>query len=173
MHVAPGMKSLSNTSRTRSRWAACHRHRSIRTTKSIHQGEGLQISSDEPGQIYPKHRRSLAPLRQLPPQERIMEKLALMVGAAVFGLTAGQAMAQMSPADQAFATKAAAGGQAEVSLGQLATKNAASPQVRQFGQQMVADHTQADQELQAIARKQNMMLPEKPDVASQAMEQRL
>ena len=102
-----------------------------------------------------------------------MEKLALMVGAAVLGLTAGQAMAQISPADQAFATKAAAGGQAEVSLGQLATKNAASPQVRQFGQRMVTDHTQADQELQAIARKQNMMLPEKPDAASVAMEQRL
>src|SRR3954471_1172340 len=100
-----------------------------------------------------------------------MQKLVLLVGAVV--LTAGHAMAQMSPADQTFATKAAAGGKAEVSLGQLATKNAASPQVRQFGQQMVADHTQADQELQAIARKQNMMLPEKPDVASQAMEQRL
>jgi hypothetical protein len=38
-----------------------------------------------------------------------MEKLALMVGAAVFGLTAGQAMAQMSPADQAFATKCPSG----------------------------------------------------------------
>jgi len=102
-----------------------------------------------------------------------MEKHALIFGAAVLGLTAGQAMAQMSPADQAFATKAAGGGQAEVSLGQLATKNAASPQVRQFGQQMVTDHTQADQELQAIARKQNMMLPEKPDAASLAVEQRL
>src|SRR3954470_24761059 len=102
-----------------------------------------------------------------------MQKLVLLVGAAVLHLTAGHVMAQMSPADQTFATKAAAGGKAEVSLGELATKNAASPQVRQFGQQMVTDHTQSDQELQAIARKQKMMLPEKPDAASLAKEQRL
>ena len=102
-----------------------------------------------------------------------MQKLALIFGGAALCLTAGPAMAQMSPADQIFATKAAAGGKAEVSLGQLATKNAASPQVRQFGQQMVTDHTQAGEELQAIARKQNVMLPEKPDAASLAKEQRL
>jgi putative membrane protein len=102
-----------------------------------------------------------------------MSKAALMFGAAVFCLGAGQAMAQMSPADQTFATKAASGGQAEVSLGQLAIKNAASPQVRQFGQQMVTDHTQANQDLQAIARQQNLTLPDKPDAASHAKEQRL
>jgi putative membrane protein len=101
-----------------------------------------------------------------------MQKRALTFGIAVF-FTAGHAMAQISPADHSFATKAAAGGKAEVSLGQLATKNGASPQVRQFGQQMVTDHTQADQELQAIAVKQNIMLPEKPDAASLAKEQQL
>jgi putative membrane protein len=82
-------------------------------------------------------------------------------------------MAQMSPADHTFATKAASGGQAEVVLGQLAMKNATSPQVRQFGQQMVTDHTQANQELQTIARQQNLTLPDKPDAASQVKEQRL
>src|SRR3954451_1943537 len=102
-----------------------------------------------------------------------MQKLTLIFGTAAVCLTAVQATAQMSPADQTFATKAAAGGRAEVSLGQVATKNAASPQVRQFGQQMVIDHTQSDQELQAIARKQKVMLPEKPDAASLAKDQRL
>jgi putative membrane protein len=102
-----------------------------------------------------------------------MRKLTLMFGASALCLTAGQAMAQMSPADQTFATKAASGGQAEVSLGQLAIKNAASPQVRQFGQQMVTDHTQANQDLQAIARQQNFTLPDKLDSASHAKEQRL
>jgi putative membrane protein len=102
-----------------------------------------------------------------------MQTFAITFGAIALWLTAGQAMAQMSPEDHTFATKAAAGGKAEVSLGQLATKNAASPRVRQFGEQMVTDHTQADQELQAIALKQNVMLPEKPDAASLAKEQRL
>ena len=102
-----------------------------------------------------------------------MRKTAVVSGAAALALVAGQAIAQMSPADRTFATKAASGGEAEVSLGQLAAKNGASPQVRQFGQQMVTDHTKANQELQAIAKQQNVTLPTKPDAASMATEQRL
>jgi putative membrane protein len=102
-----------------------------------------------------------------------MRKTAVVFGAAALALAAGQAVAQMSAADRTFATKAASGGEAEVSLGQLATKNGASPQVRQFGQQMVTDHTKANQELQAIAKQQNVTLPTKPDAASMATEQRL
>ncbi len=88
-------------------------------------------------------------------------------------LATGQAVARMSTADQTFATKAAAGGEAEVVLGQLASEKAGSQQVRQFGQQMVTDHTQANQALQAIAKQQNLTLPTKPDAASSAAEQHL
>lgn len=102
-----------------------------------------------------------------------MRQAILMFGVAALCLTAGQAMAQMSPADQTFAKKAASGGLAEVSLGQLAQKNAGSPQVRQFGQRMITDHTQANQELQMIAQQQNLTLPNEPDAASRTMEQRL
>jgi putative membrane protein len=102
-----------------------------------------------------------------------MHKSAFLFGAAALCLTVGQAAAETSSMDNTFATKAASGGAAEVSLGQLAAKNASSPQVRQFGQQMVTDHTQANQELQTIARQQNRTLPSKPDAASQAKEQRL
>jgi putative membrane protein len=91
----------------------------------------------------------------------------------MFLLVGGHAMAQPSPADRTFATKAPAGGEAEVALGQLATEKAGSQQVRQFGQRMVTDHSQANQELQAIAKQQNLTLPAKPDSASVATEQRL
>jgi putative membrane protein len=101
-----------------------------------------------------------------------MRKVALIFGAAALCLVTSRAMAQISP-DRTFATKAASGGLAEVSLGQLATKKANSPQVRQFGQQMVTDHTQANQELQMIARQQNLTLPDKPDAESRAKEQKL
>ena len=37
-------------------------------------------------------------------------------------------------------------------LGRLATERAGAEQVRQFGQQMVTDHWQANQERQGIAR---------------------
>jgi putative membrane protein len=102
-----------------------------------------------------------------------MQKTAAIIGAGMFIVVAGDAMADLSPADRTFATKAAAGGQAEVALGRLATEKAGSQPVRQFGQQMVTDHSQANQELQAIAKQQNLTLPSKPDSASLATEQRL
>jgi putative membrane protein len=102
-----------------------------------------------------------------------MQKIVAIIGAGILSVAAGQAMAQMSPADKTFATKAAEGGQAEVSLGQLASEKAGSQQVRQFGQQMVKDHSQANAELQTIAKQQNLTLPSKPDSASVQTEQRL
>jgi putative membrane protein len=44
-------------------------------------------------------------------------------------------------ADQRFVDEAARGGMMEVELGQLAQKNGSSGEVKQFGQQMVTDHT--------------------------------
>lgn len=102
-----------------------------------------------------------------------MKQTAALIAAGLLILGTGHAMAQMSAADRTFATKAAAGGEAEVVLGRLATQKAGSQQVRQFGQQMVTDHTQANQELQAIAKQQKLTLPTKPDAASTATEQRL
>jgi putative membrane protein len=40
----------------------------------------------------------------------------------------------LSPADTEFALRAASGSNAEISLGELAQKNAASPAVKEFGQ---------------------------------------
>ena len=102
-----------------------------------------------------------------------MQKTAAIIGAGMFIVLTGHAMADLSSADRTVATKAAAGGQAEVALGQLAAEKAGSQPVRQFGQQMVQDHSQANQELQAIAKQQNLTLPSKPDSASVATEQRL
>jgi putative membrane protein len=58
-----------------------------------------------------------------------------------------------------FAKKAAEGGMAEVALGRLAAERAASPDVKQFGQQMVTDHSKAGDELKALAARKNMQLP--------------
>jgi hypothetical protein len=45
-----------------------------------------------------------------------MQKTVAVIGAGMFIVVAGHAMAELSPADRTFATKAAAGGQAEVTL---------------------------------------------------------
>jgi putative membrane protein len=99
-------------------------------------------------------------------------KLAL-AAAGLLGLAASQSMAAMSKADQEFAQKAGAGGLAEVAMGQLAQQNGGSAQVKDFGQRMVTDHGQANQELQQIAQQENLTLPSEPDSKSQAVQKRL
>jgi putative membrane protein len=61
---------------------------------------------------------------------------------------------------QTFMTKAAGGGLMEVELGQLAQQNAKSERVKNFGQMMVRDHSQANDDLKAVARQKNVTLPE-------------
>jgi putative membrane protein len=99
-------------------------------------------------------------------------KIAL-AAAALFALVAGPAVAAVSATDRAFVQKAAAGGLAEVALGQLAQQNASSQQVKDFGARMVADHSQANQELQQIAQAENLILPTTPDSKDQALQKRL
>jgi len=96
-----------------------------------------------------------------------------MLTAGLIGLAAGPSFAQLSPADKTFATKAAEGGLAEVALGQLAQQKGTSSQVKQFGQQMVTDHTQANQELQQIAEQENLTLPSQPSSAQRSKQQQL
>jgi putative membrane protein len=88
-------------------------------------------------------------------------------------LAATQAVAAPSPADRNFAMKAAQGGLAEVQDGQLAAQRGTSSQVKQFGQRMVTDHGQANQELQQIADQENLILPTKPGAAQQSESRRL
>lgn len=59
-----------------------------------------------------------------------------------------------------FATEAASGGMMEVQLGKLAQEKAQSSRVKEFGAMMVKDHTKANDELKAIAAKQNIVLPD-------------
>lgn len=61
--------------------------------------------------------------------------------------------------DADFAMKAADGGMSEVMNGQLAEKNAAAKDVKDFGRMMVTDHTKANDELKALASKKNITLP--------------
>ncbi len=75
--------------------------------------------------------------------------------------------------DNNFATKAAQGGMAEVQLGNLAKEHASSSDVKNFGQQMVDDHTKANDELKSIAAKKNITLPTDLSAKDQATYDRL
>jgi len=61
--------------------------------------------------------------------------------------------------DAEFVVLAASHGMHEVELGKLAKTNAASSDVRKFGERMVADHTKANEELKAVAAKAGLGLP--------------
>lgn len=61
--------------------------------------------------------------------------------------------------DAEFAVEAADGGMLEVELGTLAITKAASPEVKQFAQKIVDEHTKANNELKALAQKKNITLP--------------
>ena len=76
-------------------------------------------------------------------------------------------------ADETFAKKAAAGGMAEVKLGQLAEERAANPAVKNFGRRMVQDHSKAGNELKSAASKENIELPTAMDKSDQATYDRL
>jgi putative membrane protein len=102
-----------------------------------------------------------------------MKYVSTTIGALLLSLAAIPAMAAMSSEDKTFAHKAAAGGQAEVAFGQLAKQNASAPAVKQFGEQMVTDHTQANQELMQIAKSQSLDLPKGLDAKHQAKERTL
>src|SRR5579875_627875 len=74
----------------------------------------------------------------------------------------------MKSADMSFAMKAAQGGMAEVQLGQLAAQKATNPDVKAFGQQMVDDHTKANDDLKSVAQGENITLPASLDAKDQA-----
>lgn len=58
---------------------------------------------------------------------------------------------KLSWGDKRFVTKVADSGQAEVELAQLAADRATSPDVKQFAQRLVTDHTKVNQELMSMA----------------------
>ena len=69
--------------------------------------------------------------------------------------------------DQDFVAKAAKGNREEVTLGKMVASKTKDPNVRQFAQMMVKDHTAALNELQQLAQSKNITLPEGlPDDAS-------
>ncbi len=102
-----------------------------------------------------------------------MQRTSLVLAAAALVLTATAAFAEPSQADKAFAATAAQSGLAEVQAGQLASQRATSAQVKQYGQKLVTDHTQANDQLQQIAQQDNLTLPTQPSATGQSQGQRL
>jgi len=72
-------------------------------------------------------------------------------------------------ADALFVKKAAAGGLTEVTLGNTAAQNGESQDVKDFGAKMVTDHSKINDNLKALAAKDNLTIPDKPTDDQQAL----
>lgn len=78
-----------------------------------------------------------------------------------------------SKGDDNFMKKVAEDGLAEVQIGQLAAAKASSPEVKQFAQMLVDDHTKANEELKKLAAGKGVTLPDKPSMSERAEKERL
>jgi putative membrane protein len=65
----------------------------------------------------------------------------------------------LSRQDSTFVREAAQSGLAEVQMGKLVQQNAQSQQLKDFGQRLVSDHTQANNELMQIAQQKGITAP--------------
>jgi putative membrane protein len=74
-----------------------------------------------------------------------------------------QDTSKLSADDRRFVAHAAAGGMAEVQMGQLAQEKGQSDAVKQLGQTLVNDHQQANQQLQSIAQAKQIDIPSSLD----------
>jgi putative membrane protein len=68
------------------------------------------------------------------------------------------AKAELSAKDKAFMKEAAQGGMMEVEMGKMAQQKGKSDDVKKIGTRMVTDHTKANNELMAIAKKKGVDL---------------
>ena len=75
----------------------------------------------------------------------------------------GGTVSSLSDADKQFVMKAAQGGMAEVSTGQLAAAKATNADVKAFGNRMVTDHGKANDELKQLATNKGLSLPTDTD----------
>jgi putative membrane protein len=114
----------------------------------------------------------------------MMNRLVIVAGAALIVATACQktpgdsgdpaaatqparndaaAATSLSNDDLQFVNKAAQGGMLEVDLGAKAAQMGSSPEVKTFGNHMVADHSKADAELNALVQRKGVTLPTQLD----------
>ena len=81
--------------------------------------------------------------------------------------------ATLDKADGRFVTTAAEGGLAEVQLGQLAKDKGSNQTVRDFGDQMVKDHTEANNQLKSVASSKGVNVPDSLNAKDKALYDRL
>ena len=92
---------------------------------------------------------------------------SLLLATAFAGFASGAARADVSEADRDFIEKAAMGGHEEVATGQTAAQSKNSA-IADFGNQMVREHGQMNEELAALAKQKGVEPPDSASLMQQA-----
>jgi putative membrane protein len=95
-------------------------------------------------------------------------KYALILAALLstsIGLALAEELDSTKPvsAAQSFVTKATQDGMTEIRLGELAQTRSSDPKVKAFATRMIEDHTKANAELSALAKRKNLDVPTELD----------
>ena len=72
---------------------------------------------------------------------------------------ANAASSMTTPSPESFLTDVIEGGNTEVALGKLAQTQSKNPDIKKFGQMLVTDHSKANQDAMALAKKLNINAP--------------
>jgi len=86
-------------------------------------------------------------------------KLSLIGAVLAVGAFADDIKANKGKADATFVEEAYVNAQTEVRLSQLAVRQSSDPAVKQFAQQMIDDHTKANDALKQVAESKGFVLP--------------
>ncbi|MBI2689352.1 MAG: DUF4142 domain-containing protein [Acidobacteria bacterium] len=96
----------------------------------------------------------------------IRQITCLAAGVLLFGLATARAE-DATAQDRSFVEEAARGGMKEVHMGKLGLQKAHSFRVKAFAKRLVDDHTKANMELTAYAKRKGISLPaDDPNVAT-------
>jgi putative membrane protein len=87
----------------------------------------------------------------------------LCASAVVMAVAVATAAFDEKLTDNAFLQKAVSAGLTEVKAGQMALQKATDAKVKTFAQRMIDDHSRANKELEALARRKGWVLPDTID----------
>ncbi len=102
----------------------------------------------------------------------MIRSTARVAFASLLAIGLGTAVAD-EPTSKEFVKEAVESNLAEIQASQLALSKSNNPEVKTFAQQMVDNHTTANNQLQAVAEHMGIKIPYRPDLTHQAALERL
>jgi len=95
-------------------------------------------------------------------------KLTILATAALAAPLLALAADSLSHSDASFLKDAEEAGLFEIQAGKIALDKGQDAQVKTFAQQMIDDHTKANQDVEALAQQKGLKLPTSPSIAQKA-----